>query len=514
MKKKFTSTIAGASIFISLIGVLSRGFGFIREMIFANNFGTGTEFDLYLVGAVLPVTINTIILYVGQNFFIPGFQKVNKTDSDTVQKFYNQSFIFFVGTGLIIAIILFLLNDTIINLYMHSASVESRETASIIFNIFLLTIPFSAGISMLSALLQTVYEFKYPSISILFLNISVIVMLVLLTDKIGILVIPVGYVIGIMFQFSYLIYKSKKYFKPELVKHLKNLSAVRSVFNSALITIILIESISQLYSIFDRYFYGTISSGGIASLNYAMIIWVLPISIVSISLATVIFPKISEAIDKNSKDNVEKIYNESISINTLLFMPIAFIFFFYGDTLISIFFQRGKFIEESTLMTFSVLKYYSLSIVFYSVYSVFNKIFYSINLAKILLIITVIGVFVKLILNFILIELEQNGLALSTSISFLFFFAVSYLVLTKKLNINNKFIFLKEFVSHFLNCLICFIIITISFNILELNTIGKIISIIIFILIYIVNLYLLKHQSISVVNTLFSRFSPKYVSEV
>ncbi len=76
MKQKFTSTIAGASIFISVIGLLSRGLGFIREMIFANNFGLETEFDLYLVGAVLPITINTIILYIGQNYFIPEFQKI------------------------------------------------------------------------------------------------------------------------------------------------------------------------------------------------------------------------------------------------------------------------------------------------------------------------------------------------------------------------------------------------------------------------------------------------------
>ncbi len=77
MKQKFTSTIAGASIFISIIGLLSRGLGFIREMIFANNFGLETEFDLYLVGAVLPITINTIILYIGQNYFVPEFQKLN-----------------------------------------------------------------------------------------------------------------------------------------------------------------------------------------------------------------------------------------------------------------------------------------------------------------------------------------------------------------------------------------------------------------------------------------------------
>ncbi|NUM61450.1 MAG: hypothetical protein HUU44_04770, partial [Ignavibacteriaceae bacterium] len=80
MSKKFTSTIAGASIFISLLGLISRGLGFIREIIFANNFGLEKEFDLYLVGAVLPITINTILLYIGQNYFIPEFQKINSSN--------------------------------------------------------------------------------------------------------------------------------------------------------------------------------------------------------------------------------------------------------------------------------------------------------------------------------------------------------------------------------------------------------------------------------------------------
>jgi putative peptidoglycan lipid II flippase len=150
MSQKFTSTIAGASIFISIVGLLSRGLGFIREMIFANNFGLETEFDLYLVGAVLPISINSVILYIGQNHFVPGFQKLNSSNSDAAQKYYRQSFFLFVGSGTIIALLLFIASDLIINFYMHLAPPESREIASTIFKIFLLTIPFSAGISIFS----------------------------------------------------------------------------------------------------------------------------------------------------------------------------------------------------------------------------------------------------------------------------------------------------------------------------------------------------------------------------
>ena len=509
MKQKFTSTIAGASIFISMLLLVSRGLGFIREMVFANNFGLEKDFDLYLVGAVLPVTINVIILYIGQNFFVPAFQKINSSAAEDSQKYYNQSFILFIGAGTVVALILFFLSDLIIGLYMHSADAESRITATHIFRIFLLTIPFSAGISMLSALLQTVFEFKYPAISVLFLNVSIISMLFIFTNLMGIYVIPAGYLIGTILQFSYLILKSKKYFKINLIPHLRQFSQMKSVFGSSILIILLIESIGQLYFILDRYFYGDISSGGIASLNYAYIIFILPISIFSLSLATAVFPKITKAINETSNSDLEKIYNESNSINILIFMPITFILFYFGDTIIKLAFERGKFLAESTSITYTALKCYSVSIVFYSVYSVLNKIFYSINLAKVLLAITIVGILIKLVLNFILVEnFQQYGLASSTSISYLFFFLVSFIVINRKLKIRQKNLFVKDFFVYLINCGICFLIIFIVKNIIPLkNIIFEMTIMVLFIGLYFLNLLIIKHKSITIFENVLQRLN-------
>ena len=73
MSRKFTSTVAGASLLLATLGLLSRGIGFIREVVFASYFGLGKNYDIYLVGAVLPITIDTIIFYLVQNYFIPSF---------------------------------------------------------------------------------------------------------------------------------------------------------------------------------------------------------------------------------------------------------------------------------------------------------------------------------------------------------------------------------------------------------------------------------------------------------
>ena len=461
MSKKFTSTIAGASIFISAIGLLSRGLGFIREMIFANNFGLETAFDLYLVGAVLPITINSVILYIGQNYFIPKFQKLNSTDPHQGQIYFKQSFIGFIIVGAALALILYFASDIIIKFYMQSAPFADKKLASDIFVLFLITIPLSAGVSILSALLQSFYEFKFPAIAILFLNVSIILMLILFAERFSVFAIPIGYVIGTVLQFSYLLIRSRKYVRLNFFKNKFYKDISGPIVSSSIVLIILIEAMSQLHALFDRYFYSEVSSGGIASLNYALIIWFLPISILSISLATAVFPAMNKEIIDNTNTELERIYNESISINVFLFIPLTFILFFYGDTVIKLFFERGKFVEESSKITFNVLKFYSISLVFYSVYAVLNKIFYSIGRIKVLLVITLAGVIIKLGLNFLLINYQQNGLALSTSISFIFFFLASYIVLNKELKIKNKYLFFKDLLFHLTNSGICILFIKI-----------------------------------------------------
>jgi putative peptidoglycan lipid II flippase len=508
MRKKFTSTIAGASIFISAIGLLSRGLGFFREMIFASDFGLETEFDLYLVGAVLPVTINSIILYIGQNYFIPKFQKLNSDDPREGQIYFKQSFIAFIVVGILIALLLYLTSDIIIDFYMHSASLTDKQIASNIFILFLITIPLSAGVSILSALLQSFYEFKYPAIAILFLNVCIILMLVLFADRFGVFIIPVGYLIGTFLQFSYLMFRSSKHMRLNVFKLNFYSDLSGPIVNSSIVIIILIEAMSQLHALFDRYFYSEVTSGGIASLNYALIIWFLPISILSISLATAVFPVINKEIIDNSNTEMERIYNESVSINVFLFIPLTFILFFYGDTIIKIFFERGKFVEESTLITFNVLKLYSISLVFYSVYAVLNKIFFSINRMKSLLLITVVGVSIKLILNFVLIDLQQNGLALSTSISFIFFFIASYVILNRELRIKCRYLFFKDIVFHLTNGAICILLINIISNHFFLRSlITETISVILFFVLYVINVLIVKHNAYKITARVLSHLN-------
>lgn len=499
MAKKFTSTIAGASLLITVVGLISRGMGFIREIIFANFFGLSADYDIYLIGTVLPVTINTIIIYLGQNYFIPNYNKLKNNSQEEAEKFVTASFWFFNLAGLILFVILFLLSDGIIKLYLQNSQPDVIAAALGVFRIFLITIPLTAGISILSAYLQSEFEYKSPAYSQLFLNIAVIILVLSYSGKWGIYSIPAGYVCGTLLQLLYLLFKTKRlidfnFFRKNITYRLLGIISVPFILT------LIIESISQIYLIADRFMYHQVDKGGIAALNYALNLFVLPVTIISAALSTALFPKLSKSFNSQSGSELESSMNNFFSINILMFVPIVCIFMFYGDFLIKLFFQRGAFNGNDTKMTFEVLKIYSISLLFYSSYVVLNKLLYSAELVKHLLYITIAGCLLKIILNFILVvPMQQAGLALSSSLSYILFFVLSLFMIFKKIQIKNTRLFFSELLFCLINALFSYLIVIVvdTSGIIHDHIFTKITGLIMFSGIYIINAVILKHQGIN-----------------
>ena len=249
-----------------------------------------------------------------------------------------------------------------------------------------------------------------------------------------------------------------------------------------------------------------VDQGGIASLNYASNLFNFPISVVSLAFATVIFPKFSENIQTKSFGDLQKNLSDSISANLLFFVPIAFLFFFYGDSIIKILFERGKFYESDTLDTFLALKAYAFSLIFYSTYAIFNKIIYAAKFVNSLLLITVTGIVLKIALNFIFVGLwKQNGLALSTSISYIFFFLSGFILVYKILPMKNQSLFFKELGFHLTNGIFSYIIIQLMFYYIMPNyNYITLLKILFFLSIYITNVYLVGNKSLVLVKELLS----------
>src|SRR5690606_7580021 len=144
---KFLSSITGAALLISFTSILTKGLGFLREVLFANYFGLEEEFDIYLVGAVIPLTINVIIYHLIQNYLIPAYNKLKKNDKSDLDKFINTNFSIFILGGVLLSALLYFFSHIIINFYLSGAESETLNTAESIFRIFIIAIPINCAVS-------------------------------------------------------------------------------------------------------------------------------------------------------------------------------------------------------------------------------------------------------------------------------------------------------------------------------------------------------------------------------
>ncbi len=493
MSKKFTSTIAGASILITSVGLLSKGFGFFREVVYANSYGLETNFDIYLIGAAIPLIINTAVFFLAQNYFIPIYHREKKNNSIKSIDFINSSFWLFLISSLLLTIFLYIFTPLIINTYLPAAGEALKELASKIFKIFLLTIPFNAVYAILTSFLQAEFDFKNPAVSALFQNIFIIILVYFFENFLSIYAIPIGYLIGSIVQFLYLFAVSlrKENFRLKKIG-LKTSRAWAS--DHFFFFIILIEVINQLYILIDRYFYGSVEPGGIASLNYSSVLFGLPIAIFSLALSTAIFPQFTKSINNKDNESLEGHFIKGISMNLLVFIPITLIFIYYGNSIIKLMYERGKFTSSDTLMTYKILRIYAFSLIFYASFSIINKLIYGAGFVKQLLVITA-GVFIlKVILNFSLVgNYLQEGLAGSTTLSYIFLSLGGYMLIISKLKFKSTKKFFFNIIFYLVSSLVSLLIADMLISLLSFDELYKFfISIIVFSSLYVINLYFIK----------------------
>lgn len=492
MFKNLTSTITGIFLLLSILNIVSRALGFFREIIFAYFFGTQKDFDIYLVASVIPTTISTIILYIGQNYFIPAYNSSKKTHEKSLI-FFKSNINIFALLGSILTILFFIFSDMLLKIFIVEPDLKLFTLASSVFKILIVVLPLNAVISILIAYYQAEMEFIIPAISRLFLNITIIPIVIFSSQNLGIYSIAVGLSIGVIIQFLFLFLKLKIKDKWQIRTYFYRPNNLTQNFTSVMIGIFIVESVSQFYTILDRFFYTYVDTGGIASLNYAFNIFMIPISIISISIATLIFSKISEYFGGNSKIDLNNYVSEFLKINFIIFLLISFIIFLYGQTIIKLLLERGEFIQSDTKSTFSLLKIYTIGLLFYSTYSLYNKILYSAKLVWYLVLVTLIGLLIKVGLNFALVDYyKQSGLAIATSFSHIAMFFVANYLIKFKLNIRSNENYLFVFVFYVINFGISYLIASAVTDLIKVPDLISIINqMLFFIILCILNLILL-----------------------
>ena len=432
MSRKQALKIASSLLLISII---SKLFGFLRDMLIARSFGSGMETDVYFIALTSSTIIFSIIGLSVATTLIPMIYKVREDEHGSGENIFvnNINNVLFVLT-LLLALIGYVLAPEIVRIVASGFTGEKYQLAVRMTRIGMPVILFNSLFFVFKGYLHTHSRFIVLAFEGIVLSIPLILYLFIFSDVYGIiglmvvttaagllrviLVIPSTYKSG--FIFTPVFNLNDKYFRNTLL----------------LIGPIILGSFSgYINTIVDRTIASTLIEGSISALSYAARIRQLILGLFITSIITVLYPMIAKIV--NSNKDIEHMLKFGINTIVLISLPTTVGLMILNYPLTMLLYQRGEFTNAATIMTSTALFYYSIGIIGVGLTGLLSKVFFSMQDTKTPVKISLIAVMINIILNLWLSKhMGHNGLALGTSVATIVSASMLLLVLIKRKKIN------------------------------------------------------------------------------
>jgi putative peptidoglycan lipid II flippase len=409
-------TLVGAALVTVAGNVLGRLFGYFREAVIANYFGTSAILDLFLIAAIIPEILTFVIFAALPTSVI----RTSSGQSDTPA----ESALFWKGLytcaaffGLITAL-LYLARFPLLAWVAPELTADSALTAA---NLLALLAPFVFFRSLEAYFRAWLFRRKHfiaPSLSPFVLDAVIIVWIWLGYDTLNIEALAYGWLASAVVLFVIHAVAVWVILKPERPGRASDVPVGPLV--KMTLGVMCVEAMSLLYPAIDRYLaVRYLGEGEIAALRYALFLSQVPPGMLIVTFAAAAFPWISDMATAHPEKLVS-FYRETLRLVVYVMAPLAVALIVFAPEVVSVAFRRGAFDQQSVLLTSGPLLCYSLGLIFYGVYFYQIRFYYARSLLMRLGLILGATLLFKLVASIVLVQwLSADGLALATSLAWL-----------------------------------------------------------------------------------------------
>lgn len=460
------------ALLLVFITVISKIFGFVRDLTLSYFYGTSNVSDAYLISQTIPVAIFSLIGVGISTGYIPMLTKIEVEKSNAFGLKFTSNL---VNTLLAITTILVLLvlayTPFTVKLFASGFDKETLELAIQFTRISVFSMYFTGIAYILSGFLQVRGNYVIPALSGLPLNI-ISILFIFLSTSLNVYFLVIGNIMALLFQLFLLIpFAAKQGYRYKFNINFKD-RYLRGLMINA-IPIIFGVSVNQINFLVDRTIASQLVVGGISALEYANKLNGFVQGIFVLTLVTVMYPFISRMVIENNFDGLKKSVREVLNGINILVVPIVVGFMILSIPIITFLFGRGAFGEKAIRLTALALFYYSPGMIGIGIRDVLSRVFYSMQDTKTPMVNAILGMIINIVLNFVLSRfLGIGGLALATSISAIFSAGLMYKSLRKKvgslelrnIGINLFKILIASFIMGILSIIVYRYLITMEFN--------------------------------------------------
>ena len=432
------SKAAGA---VSGMTLVSRVFGFLRDMVIAMAFGSSSSADAFFVAFRIPNMQRRILAEGAMTAaFIPVFtETLTKKGESVAWKLAANLFNILILVLSSASLLILIFSPTVITVFAPGFIDEpgkfeltvklTRCMAPYLFFIGLAA--FCMGI------LNTLKVFALPAAAPISQNISMILSVLFISPLMDepIIGLAIGVVVGgalqLLIQLPAVLKKGIQFEKTLNFKQKEVFKIVRLMG-----PVILGLAVYELNIMIDTLIASLLPGGSISYLYYGNRLVQLPLGIFAVALGVALLPTLSSQAAKGNLKELVQTLGFSIRLILFITIPATVGLIILREPIINTLWERGEFLASTTDGTAIALLYYSIGLCAYSGIKIIAPAFYSLQDTKTPAKIGIYSMILNTVLNLILMgPLQHGGLALATSIAALFNVALLIYYLRKRLGL-------------------------------------------------------------------------------
>lgn len=433
--------LKSASI-ISLVTIVSRVLGYVRDQRISFLLGTTLSADAFVLAYRLPNLFRRLVADgVVAASFIPVFTTyMRETSSEDLWRFGNRLFWTLALVLAVVTVLGVIFSPVVIQSFSSPQDRASSYGEAIALNRIIFPYLFFAGLAALGmGILNSFHNFALPASTTALQNLSIIIFSIALVWRYfhsPAVSLAVGVLVGGALQFLILV--------PQLVHRGMRFDFGLSFSHPGIKNFARLMfprffgmGVAQINFYVDTFFATAprMPHGSLAALYVSDRVMELVLGGYAIAVATAILPMMSHQAAANDYEGLKRTLTFAVRIVAYITVPAALGLMILREPIIRMLFQHGQFVAESTRLTARPLLYYAAGLPALACVKLIVPAFYSARDTKTPVIIGIISFALNIFFNFTFLyspylyrRFQNGGPALATVLATLFDFFTLFFI--------------------------------------------------------------------------------------
>ena len=374
--------LLSSTYIFSFYTLLSRILGYLRDILIAIFLGASIFADAFFVAFRIPNTFRRLFAEGTFNAaFIPSYTNEKINGKNKGKKFADEIFNLLVLILFLIIILVEIFTPYLVYL-IAPGFFENSEKFNIAVELTRITFPFLLFVSLssfFSAILNSNNKFAAAAAAPIILNIILIVSLLIsyFADLNFAKQLSYSVTLSGIIQLLFLIYFTKKFYRPSFEFKVKVSSKVKLFFKK-LLPSILSSGVTQI-NILVGTIIASFQTSAVSYLYYADRIYQINLAIAGIAVGTVSLPILSKAFKQKNISKISNIQSRSIELSLLLSIPASLGLILASEQIVSALFGYGSFTLKNVEMTALALKFFGYGVPAFALIKILSNFFFARN---------------------------------------------------------------------------------------------------------------------------------------